>query len=210
MPHPVAIAFVCCRRWEKRDENSQKQEIGPLLLPIIQGVYGNSWFIGTCCVVIAGAFVLLCCFHRQMISHLCRMFRSMRRMEQERVSSEHYDSLLQGMDGILMLFEAIAYEMPQGSQLRSEMEKALDHAEEYLAQEREGMYKFQSSAQTADNFLLEFIAAGDELVRNSMVQLEIVMEGAPRRLQRIAREEICGVGREAIAGAFLRAGTRHV
>ena len=131
-------------------------------------------------------------------------------MEQERVSSEHYDSLLQGMDGILMLFEAIAYEMPQGSQLRSEMEKALDHAEEYLAQEREGMYKFQSSAQTADNFLLEFIAAGDELVRNARVQLEIVMEGAPRRLQRIAREEICGVGREAIAGAFLRAGTRHV
>jgi signal transduction histidine kinase len=64
--------------------------------------------------------------------------RRLRRLEQrERAAAALHDTLLQGMQGMILRFQSVAHRLPAASAERDTIETILDQADEVLAEARQ-------------------------------------------------------------------------
>jgi signal transduction histidine kinase len=95
------------------------------------------WFFGACVVVtalIAGVIYLV--FARRSDTFLRRHLEA-RLDERERASRELHDMLVQGIQGLILRFQAVAERIPPREPARDMMEKALERADEVLVTTRD-------------------------------------------------------------------------
>jgi signal transduction histidine kinase len=90
------------------------------------------------------------------------------------------------------------------------MEQALDRADGVLAEGRDAVKQLRS-APGGDLELSEAISAfGEELVRDDPRQFRSTIEGMPRELHPIVREEVMFIAREALVNAFRHSAARRI
>ena len=95
------------------------------------------WFFGTCAVITAlTAGVIYLVFARRSDAFLRRHLES-RLDERERASRELHDTLVQGIQGLILRFQAVAERIPTREPARDMMEKALERADEMLVTTRD-------------------------------------------------------------------------
>ena len=86
----------------------------------------------------------------------------------------------------------------------------MERADQAIAEGRSAVYDLRSSA-TATNDLSEAVnAVGNELSSDSDAAFGLVVEGPPRDLHPIIRDEIYRISREALSNAFRHAHARHI
>jgi signal transduction histidine kinase len=122
--------------------------------------------------------------------------------ERTRIARELHDTLLQSFQGLMLHFQAVDDLLPPG-QAKEALEKALDRADQAIVEGREAIQNLRSST-IVTNELGEAIAAmGEEFGGNGSPRLRVSMEGTPRELHPILRDEIYRIAREALRNAFL-------
>jgi signal transduction histidine kinase/ligand-binding sensor domain-containing protein len=122
--------------------------------------------------------------------------------ERERIAREIHDTLLQGLNGLILKFQAIADRIAPAEPARALMEQALDRADQAVSEGRSLVEGLRTQRRDGVEMVNALRDVGSELARDGTAQLEVAVEGRPRPLHVVVGEEVYWVGREALINAF--------
>jgi ligand-binding sensor domain-containing protein len=126
--------------------------------------------------------------------------------ERTRIARELHDTLLQSFQGVMLRFQIVDNLLPAG-RAKEELELALDRA---IVEGRETIQNIRSSA-LANNELAEAVRdLGEELACEDSAEFHLVIEGAPRSVDPILRDEIYQIARETVRNAFRHAQAQRI
>lgn len=133
-----------------------------------------------------------------------------RHTERERIARELHDTLLQGVHGLMLSFQAVTEQIPRTHPARGKMEGALDRADLVLVEARERVSDLRNLNESALNLVDAFAAVTCELQLEGDTSFTMSSHGTPRPLHTIAGEESYRIGLEAIMNAFRHANAQNV
>ena len=130
--------------------------------------------------------------------------------EHERIARDLHDTLLQGVQGLILRFGAVAESPVYDDVQRHNMQRALQLAERVVGEGRDRVRDLRSQSDDA-NRLEECLAeAGTILAFSSSSRFQRRTLGTKRPLHPLIMEELCMIGREALHNAFQHAGAENV
>ncbi|MGG2396849.1 two-component regulator propeller domain-containing protein [Pseudomonas sp. SH1-B] len=133
-----------------------------------------------------------------------------RHAERERIARELHDTLLQGVQGLILQVQAVADNLPAPQQpSREQLEKALDRAEQMIAEGRDRVRDLRD-AQRAGQDLPVALLALDRQLEHSASTYRIQVLGNATLLHPVVQDELYQIAREAVANAFRHAQARNV
>lgn len=171
--------------------------------------FQTPWFLLLCALA---AFLLVSALYllrMRAVARRTRLLLEERHHERERIARELHDTLLQGIQGLILRFQAVAERIPANEPVRSAMERALDRADDVLVEGRDRVQDLRS-APMAGELSGALSKVGEELVPDYPTDFRIVVEGQPRPLDPLVRDEAYRIGREAIVNAFQHARAARV
>jgi signal transduction histidine kinase/ligand-binding sensor domain-containing protein len=166
--------------------------------------------------VVAALLALLWSVYQLRLRQIAREYNARldeRVSERTRVARELHDTLLQTFHGLLFRFQAATNLLPEGP-ARQSFESAIDQAAQAITEGRDAVQGLRSSTVTTNDLPAAIGSLGDELSTNetnkSAVAFHVHVEGAPRNLHPIIRDDIYRIAGEAIRNAFRHAQARHI
>lgn len=162
------------------------------------------WFAALCVIAIAGVLFSLYLLRLRQIAERVHLRLEERHQERERIARELHDTLLQGIQGLILRFQAIANRLPMDDPTRTAMEQALDRADEAIAEGRDRVSDLRASMVSPD-LAAAFVRIGEELAESHPVDFRVMVEGRLPVVDPVVREEIYWIGREVLANAFRHA-----
>jgi signal transduction histidine kinase len=172
--------------------------------------YQTTWFRALCALV---CLILLWFLYDLRIRQIRAKARSRleeRLAERERIARDLHDTLLQGVEGLLLRFQAVANRIPKREPTRELLERALVRADQLLDEGRDRVMNLRTGAAELGDLPQALAAAGEQLALVHPTQFRTRTEGVPRDLHPIVHEEMLFVGREALANAFRHAGASKI
>lgn len=142
--------------------------------------------------------------YRQMVVKL-RDRLEVRHAERERIARELHDTLLQGIQGLILRFQAIAERIPEGDPIRTQIDQALTRADEVLVDSRDRVHDLRVSEGATKCLVNAFDLLGRELQVDNTAEFQVAARGTRRDIDPVIREEIYLIGREAMLNAFRHA-----
>jgi signal transduction histidine kinase/ligand-binding sensor domain-containing protein len=133
--------------------------------------------------------------------------------ERTRIARELHDTLLQGFHGLLLRFQGATNALPEGP-AKTRFESAIDLAAQAIAEARDAVQGLRSSAIETNDLAAAITSLGqalaaDDTTANSAV-LHVAVEGTPRNLHPILRDELYRIAGEALRNAFRHAQARQI
>src|SRR5438105_8018881 len=125
-----------------------------------------------------------------------------RLIERERVARELHDTLVQGMQGLLLRFQAAASRVPSDSPARALLEQALEQADRVLLEGRDRLTCMRLAGSGGADLPDALWAAGEELTSGENRRFRLVTHGAQRKLRAQIEERAYRIGRDALLTAF--------
>jgi signal transduction histidine kinase len=154
---------------------------------------------GILCVI---ALVIL--QYRRMLATL-RDRLEVRHAERERIARELHDTLLQGIQGLILCFQAVAERIPSGEPLRAQIDHALDRADNVLVEGRDRVRDLRVSDRATKDLVVAFGALGESFAQQWPTRFKVTSVGDQREIESVVREEVYLIGREAVLNAFQHA-----
>jgi signal transduction histidine kinase len=133
--------------------------------------------------------------------------------ERTRIARDLHDTLLQSFHGLLFQFQAATYllqERPE--EARKMLERALDQAEAAINEGRDAVQGLRSSTLESIDIAEAARTMGQALVTegNNQASFRVDVEGTPRNLPPILRDEVYRIVGEALRNAFRHAQARQI
>ncbi len=162
--------------------------------------YQTAWFKALC---VTALLVLLWGLYRYRIHQIARQF-DIRAEERTRIARELHDTLLQSFQGLMLGLQVGINRLPPGS-AKEALEKALERGDQAIAEGRDAVHDLRSSTTVTNDLADAVKALGDQMASDDGASFYLVVEGAPRHLHPILRDEIYRLAREAVRNAFRHA-----
>jgi signal transduction histidine kinase/ligand-binding sensor domain-containing protein len=191
-------------------------EEGALLnFSIAPAYYQTNWFRVMCGAMF---LVLLWAAHQFRVRQLARQFNktlAARVSERLRIARELHDTLLQSFQGLLLRFQSAAKLLPERpDEARQRLDNAIQQAAEAITEGRDAVQGLRSSAFETNDLANAIAAIAEELTKDTgegespVIDLEV--EGAPRSLKPVVRDETYRIAGEALRNAFHHAQARRI
>jgi len=168
--------------------------------------YQTGWFQAS---LLAASLALLWALYRYRLHQIAREFYARleeRVGERTRIARELHDTLLQSFQGLMLRFQVIDDLLPaRPGEAKEALEKALDRADQAIAEGRDAVHDLRSSTVITNDLARAVTALGEEMASQDSAAFRLVVEGAPRNLHPILRDEIYRIAREAVRNAFRHA-----
>jgi ligand-binding sensor domain-containing protein/signal transduction histidine kinase len=172
--------------------------------------YQTNWFRLLCGAAFLG---LLWGLYQLRLRQLAREFNMRldeRVSERTRIARELHDTLLQNIQGLILKLHAVAKHMPREEPSRQAIEKALDHADQVLAEGRDRVRNLRTTAASIGDLSTAFQRVAEETAPGRVATLRTVVEGNVRELHPMILEESYSIGREALINALVHSEGLHV
>jgi signal transduction histidine kinase/ligand-binding sensor domain-containing protein len=142
------------------------------------------------------------------VRYICQ--RTIERMEVQinerlQISRDLHDTLLQGVQGLVLSFQALADELPVGSHLRMKMIKVLDSAERVIAEGRDRIKSLRHDARAQHSLKDEILAMGELLTTGDRPRFQLSVKNEERPLNPVVADDLALICREALNNAFRHA-----
>ncbi len=180
----------------------------------IEPVFWKTAWFGLSCVTVFLA--LLWTYHQLRLRQLQRQFNigfEARVSERLRIARELHDTLLQSFHGILLRFQTVSNELAEGK-IKQKLDSAIDLAENAITEGRDAVQGLRSSTTVTNELAVAISAVAKELAGNETNQncpvFRVDVEGAPRDLHPILRDEVYRIATEALSNAFRHAHANRV
>ena len=135
--------------------------------------------------------------------------------ERTRIARELHDTLLQSFQGLLLRFQAASNVLPtHPEQAKQKLDSAIHQAAQAIAEGRDAVQGLRSPTVVTDDLATALSALGEELAAGKTSQnspvFDVEVEGSPRELQPILRDEVYRIAGEALRNAFRHAQARRI
>jgi signal transduction histidine kinase len=175
--------------------------------------FQSRWFLALCILLALVPVWLLYRLHvaqvARRIAHDFNLRLDERVHERTRIARELHDTLLQSFQGLMLRFQSARDLLPaRPADAFEALDGALDRADQAIAEGRDAIQNLRSST-TASNELAQTITSlADEYTNGpekGSATFRMSVEGSPRDLHPIVRDDINRIAREALRNAFRHA-----
>ena len=182
---------------------------------IMPAFYQTGWFIALCAVSVLLLVYLLYMLRVRQLATQFAIGLEERVNERTRIARELHDTLLQNFQGLLPRFQAALYMLPERvPEARKTLEAAVDKASEAITEGRDAVKGLRLSTVEKNDFAVAVRTLGEELAvatdNQSSPTFEVAVEGTPRSLHPILRDEVYRLVAEALRNAFRHAQARKI
>jgi signal transduction histidine kinase/ligand-binding sensor domain-containing protein len=175
----------------------------------------TGWFIALC---VAGAAAAVWALVRLRVRRVHRRLEErmeVRLNERTRIARELHDSLLQGFQGLMFRLQAVRQLLPErpGDAAKS-LDSAMQVGDQAIGEGRDAVQDLRSSSFDDRDLATSLSALGTELGTgsdpSSKPEYRVIVEGRPRNLTAVVRDEAYRIAREAVSNAYQHATARHI
>jgi signal transduction histidine kinase len=135
--------------------------------------------------------------------------------ERTRIARDLHDTLLQSFQGLLLRFQSVAKLLPERpDEARQRLDNAIEQAAEAITEGRDAVQGLRSSAFETNDLANAIAATAEELTKGAAAGespvIDLEVEGAPRSLNPVVRDEAYRIAGEALRNAFRHAQARRI
>jgi len=160
------------------------------------------WFYALCALTFLAILTVAYRVRVRQVAAQVRGRLEERLAERERIARDLHDTLLQGMQGLIWKFQAASDRIPGDEPARQLMEQSLDRADKLLEESRDKVKDLRPAARDVADLAQALAAEGEQFAKLHSAQFRVSVQGTPRDLHPLVREEGLLIGREALANAF--------
>ena len=191
-------------------------EEGALLdFSIAPAFYQTTWF--RLAILVLFLFLLWAAYQLRVrqLAHQFNMSLEARVSERLRIARELHDTLLQSFQGLLLRFQSAAKLLPERpDEARERLDNAIQQAAEAITEGRDAVQGLRSSAFETNDLANAIAAIAEELTKDSAAGespvIDLEVEGTPRGLNPVVRDEAYRIACEALRNAFRHAQARRI
>ena len=177
--------------------------------------YQTNWFRAGCVVVF---FAMLWGIHELRVRQLAHEFNmglEQRVAERTRIARDLHDTLLQSFQALLPLFQVGIKKLPEGAvDSRKTLQLALDRASEAIGEGRDAIKGLRMSTTEKNDLAMAIRTIGEEFAAGesgqNSISFQLLVEGTPRNLHPILRDEVYRLATEALRNSFRHADAKNV
>lgn len=177
--------------------------------------YQTNWFRALTAMVL---LALLWAAYEWRVRQLAERFNlalDARVAERTRIGRELHDTLLQSFHGILLKFQSVLKLLPDKPiEARDRLERALDQATDAITEARDAVQGLRSSTLPAEDLAESIARIGEELTGEGghpqSAVIHVQVEGTPRELEPMVRDEVYRIACEALRNAVRHAQAREI
>jgi len=136
--------------------------------------------------------------------------------ERVRVARELHDTLLQSFQGLLLHLQVVSDLLPTRPQEgKQKLDGVIDHAVDAIREGRDAVQDLRSSATVTNDLAVALNTLGQELAAETSHNanapvLHVEVEGAPRDLHPVVRDEVYRIAGEGLRNAFRHAASQRI
>ncbi len=177
--------------------------------------YQTNWFRVLC---VAAFLALFWALYQYRMHQLARQFQTTldtRVAERTRIARDLHDTLLQSFHGILLFLQSGIHLLDEHpAEAKKTLKTAAEQAERAILEGREAVQGLRASTIERNDLALAIKTLGEELAaantNSRQPELSIQVEGIPRNLHPILRDEVFRIAGEAMRNAFRHADAKQI
>lgn len=171
---------------------------------IAPAFYRHPMFLLLAGVTLLGVLRLIYGINMRLVADRLRTRLEERHGERERIARELHDTLLQGVQGLILHVQAVANSLPADQPARCQLEKALDRADQMIREGRDRVRDLRF-VQHVTVDLPSALRDLEHLLNHQNIAYEVVVIGEPNGLHPVVYDELYQLAREAVNNAFRHA-----
>lgn len=186
-------------------------EQGDLLeFTIAPAYYQTNWFRALCAIFL---LALVWAMHRLRVRQLHRKFAltlDARVAERTSIARELHDTLLQSFHGLLLRFQIVSELLPERPvEAKEQLDGTIARAAAAVTEGRDAVQGLRASTVQTNDLASAINTLGEELAADPanrrVPEFQVTVEGHPRDLHPILRDEIYRISAEALRNSFQHA-----
>ncbi len=176
---------------------------------IAPAYYQTTWFRLSCLGAFLALFGALYQLRLRQVARQFNMRLEERVSERTRIARDFHDTLLQSFQGVLMKFHAVTYMLMDRPEAQKTLETVIEQARRAITEGRDAVQGLRSSTVVTNDLARAISALGEELAADQTGQncpeFRVQVEGTPRDLAPLVRDEVHRIASEALRNAFRHA-----
>jgi len=182
---------------------------------IERAFWQTAWFRAS---YIALILLLVWFAHRYRVyrlTHQLNMRLEERVSERTRIARDLHDTLLQSFQGVLLKFHAVTYLLPdRPDEAQRSLETVAEQARQAIVEGRDTVHGLRSSVMVTNDLAPALGMIGNELAADennlNRSEFRLHVEGTPRNLAPLVRDDVYRIGCEALRNAFQHACAQRI
>jgi signal transduction histidine kinase len=172
--------------------------------------YQTNWFRAMCAALFLALLWVAYQLRLRRVHLDFEMTLEARIGERTRIARELHDTLLQSFHGLMLRFQLVSQLLPERSvEAKEQLDKAIDRAAKAITEGRDAVQGLRTSTVETNNLAQAVNSLGEELAADpanpATPAFRVTVEGEPRDLHPILRDEIYRIAAEALRNAFRHA-----
>ncbi len=181
-----------------------------LQVVVLPAWWATWWFRATCVALFVLAIWIAHVVRVRQLSHQLTMRMQERVNERTRIARELHDTVLQGLASVSLQLEVVDRQLPGDSTAKPLMQRISQMMRQVMDEGRHTVRGLRLRHSEEENLERALTQISNDLAAPRKVKYQVVVEGTPRSLRALVREEIYRIGGEALANAFRHAGASAV
>jgi signal transduction histidine kinase/ligand-binding sensor domain-containing protein len=182
---------------------------------IAPAYWQTNWFRAAC---VAGFLLVLWALYELRLRQIAGKFTARleeRVGERTRIARDLHDTLLQSFQGLLLRFQTVYEMLPaRPSAARVILGSAIDQTANAITEGRNAVQGLRHSTIETNDLAPAITNLGEELAAewrtDNRIAMSVAVEGSPRTLQPIVRDEVYRIAAEALRNAFRHAAAKKI
>jgi signal transduction histidine kinase len=177
----------------------------------IERVFWQTWWFELSCLAACAAMALgLYRYHLRQVTRQLNVRFEERLAERTRIAQELHDTLLQGFLSASMQLHVTVDRLPEDSPSKASLGRILQLIRQVTEEGRNALQGLRPSSIGSPDLEQAFSRVPDGLSTREDVDFRVIVEGRPRPLHPLVRDEVYRIGREALVNAFSHSHARKI
>ena len=160
------------------------------------------WFVMLCVLAFMSVLLVFYSYHLHERNRQMGLRFEERLAERTQIAQELHDTLLQGVISASMQLHVAVDRLPEDLPAKPSFNHVIKIMGQVLEEGRNALQRLRSSASTGSlNVEEAFYRIQQELTQEEQISFQVTVEGRPRPVHPIIRDEIYRIGREALLKA---------